>query len=74
MSKVTKEKPLRDFPVPEGIEFMKVDPRTGLIGSGSETLLECFREGTGPSPKASPPIRTTTDFFKYDFNLPAGPQ
>jgi penicillin-binding protein 1A len=74
MSKVTKEKPIRDFPIPEGIEFMKVDPRTGLIGSGSETLLECFKEGTGPSPKASAPIRTTTDFFKYDFNLPPGPQ
>ena len=71
MSKVLKEKPVRDFPVPEGIEFMKVDPRTGLIGSGRETLLECFREGTGPSPEALPQLKTTTDFFKYDFDLSA---
>jgi penicillin-binding protein 1A len=69
MSKVLKEKPIRDFPVPEGIEFMKVDSKTGLIDSGSETLLECFREGTGPSKEASPGLRTTKDFFKYDFNL-----
>jgi penicillin-binding protein 1A len=69
MSKVLKEKPIRDFPIPEGIEFMKVDPRTGLIGSGRETFLECFREGTGPSRESSPQPRTTADFFKYDFNF-----
>ena len=71
MSKILKEKPVRDFPVPEGIELMKVDPRTGLIGSGTETLLECFREGTGPNHEASAQLKTTTDFFKYDFNLSA---
>lgn len=71
MSKVLKDKPIQDFPVPEGIEFMKVDPRTGLIGLGGETILECFREGTGPTQEVSVQSKTTTDFFKYDFNLSA---
>jgi penicillin-binding protein 1A len=74
MSKILKDKPVQDFPIPEGVEFATIDPRTGLIGSGNGTLLECFREGTGPSPEASPPIKTTTDFFKYDFNLSARTQ
>ncbi len=31
MTNVLKNKPVRDFPVPEGIEFMRVDPKTGEI-------------------------------------------
>jgi penicillin-binding protein 1A len=69
MSKVLKDKPLQDFPIPEGIEFVKIDPRTGLIGLGRETILECFREGTGPTQEASSQRKTSADFFKYDFNL-----
>ena len=69
MSKVLKDKPLQDFPIPEGIEFVKIDPRTGLIGLGRETILECFREGTGPTQQASSQRKTSADFFKYDFNL-----
>jgi penicillin-binding protein 1A len=74
MSKILKDKPIHDFPVPEGIEFVKIDPRTGLTGSGKETLLECFREGTGPTPEVSVQLKTTADFFKYDFNLSAQPK
>jgi len=69
MSKVLKDKPLQDFPIPEGIEFVKIDPRTGLIGLGRETILECFREGTGPTQEALSQRKTSADFFKYDFNL-----
>jgi penicillin-binding protein 1A len=69
MSKVLKDKPLQDFPIPEGIEFVKIDPRTGMIGLGRETILECFREGTGPTQEASSQRKTSADFFKYDFNL-----
>jgi penicillin-binding protein 1A len=69
MSKVLKDKPLQDFPIPEGIEFVKIDPRTGLVGLGRETILECFREGTGPTQEASSQRKTSADFFKYDFNL-----
>jgi penicillin-binding protein 1A len=69
MSKVLKDKPIRDFSVPDGIEFVKIDPKTGQIGSGRETLLESFREGTAPVQEVSVQLRTTSDFFKYDFNL-----
>jgi penicillin-binding protein 1A len=69
MSKILKDKPMKDFPVPEGVEFMKIDPQTGQVSLGKEGLLECFREGTGPPQKTSSPLKTSTDFFKFDFNL-----
>ncbi|MGQ9645217.1 MAG: penicillin-binding protein 1A [Thermodesulfobacteriota bacterium] len=69
MSKILKDKPAQDFPIPEGVEFAKVDPQTGQLGTGRETLLECFKEGTTPTQELKPPLRTTADFFKYDFNL-----
>jgi penicillin-binding protein 1A len=49
MSRILKDKPVKDFPIPEGIEFMKIDPNTGQISLGKEGTLECFREGTGPN-------------------------
>ena len=59
MSKVLKGKPVKDFPIPEGIEFMKVDPNTGEVSSGPDAILECFKEGTTPirpaAPDQSPP-------------------
>ena len=69
MSKMLKDRPVKDFPVPEGIEFMKIDPQTGQVSLGREGILECFREGTGPPQKGPFPLKTSTDFFKFDFNL-----
>jgi penicillin-binding protein 1A len=69
MSKILKDKPIKDFPVPEGIEFMKIDSKTGQVSLEKDGLLECFREGTSPAQKAPSPLRTTTDFFKLDLNL-----
>ena len=74
MSKILKDKPIKDFPVPEGIEFMKIDSKTGQVSLEKEGILECFREGTGPPQKAPPPLKTTTDFFKFDFNLTTKPK
>jgi penicillin-binding protein 1A len=68
MSKILKERPARDFPVPEGIEFMKINPKTGQISLDKEGILECFREGTGPSENSSSQSNNTTDFFKFDFD------
>jgi penicillin-binding protein 1A len=70
MSKILKDKPKKDFSVPEGVEFMKIDPKTGQIGQDRESILECFIEGTGPSQKVPSASKTTTDFFKFDFNFP----
>ena len=69
MTRSLKDKPMKDFPVPEGIEFMRVDPRTGEISSHKQAILECFKDGTGPTQSASPPVKTSTDFYKLDFNL-----
>ena len=69
MSKALEGKPIQEFPIPEGLEFTKVDAKTGQIGLGRETILECFREGTGPTQEAPSQLKTTIDFFKYDFNL-----
>jgi penicillin-binding protein 1A len=68
MSKILKDKPKKDFPVPGGIEFMKIDPKTGQVSLGKEGVLECFREGTGPTQKTASSLETSTDFFKFDFN------
>jgi penicillin-binding protein 1A len=69
MSKMLKDRPIREFPVPEGIEFVKVDPKTGQLSSEKEGSLECFKEGTAPIQAVSSQSKTTKDFFKFDFNL-----
>jgi penicillin-binding protein 1A len=69
MSKILKDKLKRDFPIPEGIEFMKIDPKTGGVSSGKEGVLECFKEGTGPVRKTPSSLKTATDFFKFDFDF-----
>lgn len=71
MSRILKDIPPKEFPIPEGIEFMKIDPKTGQTSSDKGAILECFKEGTGPSPKVSQQPKTTSDFFKFDLNLPA---
>ena len=58
---------VKEFPTPEGIEFMKIDPKTGQVGLEKEGILECFKEGTVPTQK--PSSRPSTDFFKFDLNL-----
>jgi penicillin-binding protein 1A len=74
MSKILKNKPVKDFPVPEGVEFMKIDPKTGQVSLESGGILECFREGTGPPQKPPSPLKTSTDFFKFDFNVSTKPR
>jgi penicillin-binding protein 1A len=74
MSKILKDKPVQEFPIPEGVEFAKIDPRTGQTATGRETILECFKEGTVPAQEVKTQLKTTTDFFKYDFNLSAKTQ
>jgi len=69
MSKVLKDKEMKAFPVPEGIEFMQIDPKTGQMSSNKGAILECFKEGTGPTQKVLTTSKSTTDFFKFDLNL-----
>jgi hypothetical protein len=48
---------------------MKIDPTTGQASSGDEAILECFKEGTGPSELLRARSLAATDFFKVDFEL-----
>jgi penicillin-binding protein 1A len=68
MSKILKDRPKRDFPVPEGLEFIKIDPKTGQVSLGKEGILECFKEGTKPTQMSPSSLKTSTDFFKFDFD------
>jgi penicillin-binding protein 1A len=40
--------PVEVFPVPEGIVFVKVDPKTGIPAKHRGAIFECFIEGTTP--------------------------
>ena len=53
MEKALQNKPVETFPVPEGIVFVKVDPKTGVptAGSGTGTIYECFLENAPPKRK-----------------------
>ena len=51
MEQVLKDQPIRDFPVPEGIVFVTVDPETGKLAlpTCKKKLLEAFMKGTEPA-------------------------
>jgi penicillin-binding protein 1A len=51
MKKAHENLPVRDFPVPPGIVFTKVDAETGLLPSPAteKTIFECFKKGTVPT-------------------------
>ncbi len=74
MSRILKDKPKKDFPIPEGIEFIKIDPKTGQVSLGKEGILECFKEGTEPTQISPSSLKTSTDFFKSDFDLSTKPK
>jgi membrane peptidoglycan carboxypeptidase len=44
------DSPIHDFPVPEGIAFVSMEPGTGRLASPDSTsaMLECFKQGTEP--------------------------
>ena len=70
MQEALEGQPVGEFPVPPGIVFVNVDPKTGLRatpGSGA-AVLEAFRRGTEPerfARRAGEPAGD--DFFRGDF-------
>ncbi|HPX80955.1 MAG TPA: PBP1A family penicillin-binding protein [Syntrophales bacterium] len=48
MSQSLAGQPIETFPVPEGIVFVKVNPKTGEPSSGGGSIYESFLEGTTP--------------------------
>ncbi len=70
MQEVLKDKPVRDFSVPEDVVFSKIDAETGLlpIPESKKTRFEVFKEGTAPTEFTQPPDKVieADDFFKSD--------
>ncbi len=69
MTRLLKNKPVKDFPAPDGIEFMKVVPKTGEMSSAKQAILESFKDGTAPVRSSTQPVKSSTDFYKLDLNL-----
>ncbi|MCD6137661.1 MAG: penicillin-binding protein 1A [Deltaproteobacteria bacterium] len=70
MQAILKNKPVRAFPVPDGVVFAKVDADTGLLAipESKHTIFECFKEGTVPTEYTKKPgsITEQGEFFKSD--------
>jgi len=68
MQKILADKPVRVFPVPDGVVFAKIDAQTGLlpIAESASTLFECFKEGTAPTAYTKRPGEVTEpeEFYK----------
>jgi penicillin-binding protein 1A len=62
MGVALKERPVRDFPVPDPIVFARVDRKTGLLASANSTdiVFEAFLPGTEPTERAET-ARTTAE-------------
>ncbi len=68
MQKVLEGKPVKIFPVPQGVVFSRVDSQTGLLpASESKNIIyECFKEGTAPTDytRRQDSASEPDDFFK----------
>jgi penicillin-binding protein 1A len=54
MEQALAGQPVEYFPVPEGVTFVRIDPKTGLLAGFSQrdAIFECFLEGTEPTQQA----------------------
>jgi penicillin-binding protein 1A len=66
MEKVLQNTPVEAFPTPEGIVFVKVDPKTGQPTGGSEkgTIYECFLSNALPSERTAGSTEEKEDLFR----------
>jgi len=66
--------PVKGFPVPEDVLFVKIDKETGLLATtkSTETVFECFKEGTAPTEYSDPESLQGTDFFRYEAGMKSG--
>jgi len=71
MEKALAGQPVENFKTPEGIVFVKIDPRTGLLARpfSSDSREECFLDGTAPKEYA--PGDMEKWFRKYFGGSPA---
>lgn len=68
MKGATKDMPVKNFRAPEGVEFVKIDAKTGALANAQTgtVIFEVFKTGTAPSaPKRGAKTRGD-DFFLMD--------
>ncbi|MBE7415198.1 MAG: PBP1A family penicillin-binding protein [Deltaproteobacteria bacterium] len=68
--------PANGFPVPEGLEFARIDPASGLLANDStkDAVFEVFKSGTAPVELS--PVRNIggpSDFFMIDTDTEPAP-
>ncbi|MEK7679212.1 MAG: penicillin-binding transpeptidase domain-containing protein, partial [Deltaproteobacteria bacterium] len=65
MQGATARMPVRSFTVPEGLEFAKIDPETGLLATGAtrDAIFEVFKEGTAPKEYSAGASKTLSNDF-----------
>jgi len=71
MSETVKGKPVKDFKVPEGIVFAKIDVKTGLLAGrySKKTVFQSFKEGTEPKEYSSKPTSAKLkSFSQFDMD------
>jgi len=68
MKQALEGRPATVFPVPPGVVFVKVDPKSGLLAGedSPEGIFEVFPEGREPKETAKPPAPGAVDFYLYD--------
>jgi penicillin-binding protein 1A len=62
MRAALRDRPARDFPIPDPIVFARIDRKTGLLAdaNSSETVFQAFLQGTVPTETANS-ARTTSE-------------
>ncbi len=69
MKEALKDVPPENFPIPDGVEFVKIDPKTGLLATPStkDPVFEVFKVGTAPKKfSSSEDVPDDEDFFLID--------
>jgi penicillin-binding protein 1A len=60
-------RPATDFPVPPSVEFVRIDPKTGMLAAGaSDGVLLPFLPGTAPRQTSPEPSTAPQNFFQDD--------
>jgi len=61
MEHALENEPILDFPVPEGVSFVLINPHTGQRALGGGGFLECFKRGTEPAVVSAQPVAATVE-------------
>jgi penicillin-binding protein 1A len=66
MEKFLENRPVENFPVPQGLVFVKVNPKTGLPARAGETgtIFECFLENAHAAERADEAADEKEEFFR----------